>query len=91
MKNITKLSLLAITGLTALISIPLLSETTTTEKIQNQADETGKDIKKGARKVKKKVRDATGNESLTEDIKDAGKNAGDEIETKAKKIKRKID
>jgi len=69
----------------------ILSETTTTEKIQNEGDEAAKSLKKNSRKVKKKIRDATGNHSFTEDIKDSGKNLGDDVKTKAKKAKRKID
>ncbi len=99
MNKINKQRLFAVAKFLTLASFTLvllpfsrvLAETTTTEKIQNEADEAGKEIKKGARKVKKKVRDATGNESITEDIKDAGKNVGDEIKTKAKKIERRVD
>lgn len=69
----------------------VFAEETVVEKVQSGSENAVKETKQGARKVKKKVRNATGNSSIKEDIKDSAANAGDEIEHQAKKTKRKID
>jgi hypothetical protein len=82
-------SALVVTLLGAGIS-KLLAEETPGDKIQNQADEAKKNLKKSGRKVKKDFRDATGKSSIKKDIQDDAKNLKDEAETKGKKIKRKV-
>ncbi|MBN8554363.1 MAG: hypothetical protein J0L93_02870 [Deltaproteobacteria bacterium] len=67
------------------------AEETTSEKIQDKAEETNKNLKQTGRKVKKTVRDATGNSSVKEDLKDEGRNVKDEVKHQGKKIKRKVD
>ena len=89
-----KIKLVALALLTSLSLPPVemvIAEETMVEKIENKAEKVGKDTKKNYRKAKKKVRDATGNSSVTEDLKDTSKNIGDELEHQGKKIKRKVD
>lgn len=69
----------------------LYAEETTTEKIIDKGDEAIKDAKQESRKLKKKVRDKTGNSSLKEDIKDGANNVKDELEYQGRKVKRKVD
>jgi hypothetical protein len=81
---------LMITGL-VLAAFPLIADETTGEKIQNEAGEANKNLKKEGRHLKKKIRDRTGHHSMGKDIKDSSKNAADEAEHQAKKLKRKVD
>jgi uncharacterized protein (DUF2141 family) len=64
---------------------------TAVESVQNSVGDAKTDTKKGGRSAKKKIRDATGNGSMTEDVKDTAKNAGDDISNTASKVKRKAD
>jgi hypothetical protein len=77
--------------LAAGVTLTAVADETTGEKIENRADDAGKNLKKSGRKVRRKVRNATGHGSLGKDIKDAGNDAGDELNTGAKKLKRKVD
>lgn len=67
------------------------AEETNVEKIENKVDEAKTKANRTGRKIKKKVRDETGNHSTVEDIKDKARNVGDSTEDAAKKIKRKVD
>lgn len=67
------------------------AEETVGEKVESSAREGKTSTKKGWRKTKKKVRDATGNSSITEDTKDAAKNVGDSVSDTAKDVKNKVD
>ena len=59
------------------------------EKAKKTAKDTNenakRDIKKHARKGKKHVRDATGNEDKVQDMKDEANNAADSVEAEANK------
>lgn len=78
-------------GTLSLGAVQSYAEETWGEKIENQADEAKKDTKKGVRKAKKGVRNATGNEDRGKDAKESLENAGDDVGTGAKKLKRKVD
>jgi hypothetical protein len=67
------------------------AEQTAGEKVSESARDAKVATKKTARKVKKKVRDATGNGSAMKDMKDSAKNAGDSIDNAAKTAKDKVD
>lgn len=67
------------------------AETTTAEKAENAVQDAKTGSKKAVRKVKKGIRDATGNESAKEDLKDSAKNAGDELSDATKKAENKVD
>jgi hypothetical protein len=67
------------------------AEETVGEKMEANGRETKTSIKKGARKVKKNVRDATGRSSIVEDTKDSLRNSRDETSDKLKEIKNKVD
>lgn len=69
----------------------LFAEETMKESVEIKVDEIKKDAKKTGRKIKKTVRDATGNKSLVEDVKDSVHNAEDEVEHGVKTIKKKVD
>lgn len=70
---------------------PAKAEETNGEKAATKIDEVSKDSKKAVRKIKKKARDATGNESLSKDVGDQLNNTSDEVKYQGKKTKRKID
>ena len=96
MRNRTLKTLMALLAgvvffLAAGVSLTAVANETTGEKIESKMDETGKDMKKSGRKMKRKIRNATGRGSLGKDLKDAGNDAGDEIDTGAKKLKRKAE
>ena len=67
------------------------AEETTTEKVENTAGDVKRDAKKSGRKFKRKVRKATGNDSVVEDAKDGLNNTGDAIGNAADKAKNKVD
>jgi len=67
------------------------AETTKTEKVGNKMDEAGTEINKDGRKMKKKVRDATGNSSLKKDVGETVDNVQDSASDTVKKAKRKVD
>lgn len=86
------ITLVALTSaLVMWVGAQAIAEETTGEKVQTKIEGTQNDAKQTGRKVKKKVRDATGNSSVTEDMKDGAKNVGDDIEHGVKKTKRKMD
>ncbi len=59
-----------------------------TEKVKEGASDGKKNAKKKYRKAKKKIRDATGNNSPVEDVKDAGRNLDDEVKDKTDDLKK---
>jgi hypothetical protein len=73
------------------IGAQAIAEETTGEKIESKVEATTNNAKEAGRKAKKKIRKATGNESVTEDLKDGAKNVSDDIEHGVKKTKRKLD
>lgn len=75
----------------ALGGLALVAEETTTEKIIDKGDEAVKDAKQEGRKLKKKIRDKSGNSSLKEDLEDTAENAKDELQYQGRKAKRKVD
>ncbi len=76
--------------MTGLVSFAFAEETTI-EKVQAATGDAKVSTKKAARKVRKKVRDATGNDSVVKDAKDSLNNAGDDVSNAAKKAKNKVD
>jgi hypothetical protein len=95
MKKLNRISILGLTAIVVagagfLFLEAAKAEETTGDKIQNKTDDAVRATKKGGRKMKKQVRDATGHHSLKEDLKDESKNAGDAAVDAGKKVKRKV-
>ena len=88
-----KLSMIAASAvfMMTVSATPSFAEESTSEKVEASAQDGVNQTKRAYRKTKKKVRDATGNESTKEDIKDNAKNAGDDINAKSKELKNKVD
>lgn len=96
MKNDTLKTLMALLAglgffLAAGISLTAVGNETIVEKIESKLDESGRDLRRSGRKMKRQTRNATGHGSLGKDVRDAGKDAGDEIRDGATKLKRKAD
>lgn len=69
----------------------VLADDSLGKKMQNDAADASKKVKKGKRGLAKKVRDKTGHGSVVKDVEDSGDNLKDDVSTEAGKLKRKID
>ena len=64
------------------------AEESTATKVENTVGDAKTDAKVNARKVRRHVRNKTGNGSVVKDIKDVGHDAGDKMDNAAEKAKR---
>ncbi len=64
------------------------ADDSTATKVENKAGDMATDAKVNTRKMKRKIRNKTGNGSVTKDMKDAGHDMGDKIDNAADKAKR---
>lgn len=83
--------LLVLAGATLSLAPSVKAEETRGEKIEAGAKDAKTTVKKKGRKLKKKIRDATGNESIVEDVKDGAKNLKDDASDKIDETKNRID
>jgi hypothetical protein len=61
------------------------------EKVEGKAGDLQTDAKKSVRKMKRKHRKATGQDTVGDDLKDGANNVSDEVSNGAKKAKNKVD
>ncbi len=64
---------------------------TPVEKLENEYDKTKTEAKKTARRMKRNLRNDTGQGSVKKDVEDKAKDFKEDAETQANKLKRKVD
>lgn len=64
---------------------------TPSEQFKDRVGDTNTDAKKAIRKQKRKIRKATGNDSLKKDVEDHANDVKDDVSNSADKLKRKMD
>ncbi len=98
-KNSARLSMIVLAAMAATNGFSAFAEETAGEKIENKAGEIAKDTKKGARKAKRKMRNATctderraaGKCGVKHDVKDSLNDAKDEVKHSADVLENKVD
>ena len=90
MNRLLSFTLTALAGAGFLLHQSFADESTT-EKVQNTGTDIKRDTKKNVRKMKRRIRKATGNDTVGKDIKDGANDLGDTIDAAATKAKRKTE
>jgi uncharacterized protein HemX len=73
-------------GTSTAIVIHAQADQSTQKKLKNDAEDAKKNVRKGTRKAKKKVRDNSGHGSVKKDIQDQGADIKDDVSTEYNKM-----